>query len=145
MEKMIWDSSYSVGIPAIDEQHKILIDMINTMIDNPDADYVSETVSGLLMKATAYAVDHFRLEEDHMASIGYPGLAVHRQEHKKFLVKMARVSLLVMEKKEGPTDLLAFFKTWLTHHILYSDMKYMKYGEEKTNERNLAAALRASK
>jgi hemerythrin len=130
MEKMTWEPEYSVGQEYLDEQHKTMIDMINVLIDDPTADYTSEVVADLLAEGTRYAVKHFKSEEDYMESIGYPGLAVHRQEHKQFLVKMANVSMLVMQKKKGPTDLLAYLKTWLMHHILYSDMKYKKFREQ---------------
>jgi hemerythrin len=132
MEKISWDSIYSVGVPFIDEQHKCLIDMINMLIDDPTAKYSSETISDLLTQGMKYALVHFKSEEEFMESIKYPGLDVHRREHKNFLVKMTKASLLAMQKNEEPTDLLIFLKTWLVHHILFSDKKYMRYHSQRS-------------
>jgi hemerythrin len=132
MKKIIWLPSYTVGDELLDGQHKKIIEMINGLIDHPDAEYTSETISDLLTSSTQYAVEHFKAEEEYMEAIRYPSLAVHRQEHKQFLVKITNATTLVMQKKQGPTDLLAYFKIWFVHHILYSDMKYRRYREEWT-------------
>lgn len=136
MEKIRWEDAFTVGNEVIDQQHKELIGIINQLIDDPEAGYTSETISDLLTQATRYAVEHFRAEEAYMEEIRYPSLAVHRQEHKNFLIKITNATMHVMEKKEGPTDLLFFFKTWFVHHILYSDMKYKRYLDERRGVKN---------
>jgi hemerythrin len=62
MKKIIWDPTYSVGVPSIDAEHKRLIGTINMLADDPDADFTSETVSDLIAEATDYAISHFKNE-----------------------------------------------------------------------------------
>lgn len=143
MEKITWDASYSIGVPQLDAQHQKLIAMINTLIDTPNAEYSSEIISDLLSKAINYALEHFKSEEDYMEAIHYPGIVAHKKEHKRFILKMANESVLVMQKKEGPTDLLTYLKAWLTHHILYSDMKYMKYHAKRIADQKISLQLLA--
>ncbi|MGE5313514.1 MAG: bacteriohemerythrin [Acidobacteriota bacterium] len=131
MEHMTWDPAFSVADPLIDEQHQALFRLINRMIDHPQAEYTSEVISELLTEATKYAVEHFRTEEEYMERLKYPSLAVHKLEHKKFLIKITNATMLVMEKKQGPTDLLAFLKAWFKHHILFSDMNYRRWNESR--------------
>jgi hemerythrin len=131
MERITWNSTFSVGITKIDEQHRRLIDMINLLIDNPDADVHSEPVSEVLVRMTEYALLHFQTEEELMRQYHYPDLNTHEQEHTAFKLKASGFFIQTMDgKKSVPTEILEFLKQWLTHHILNSDMKYSVYIRE---------------
>lgn len=130
MDKMIWDPSFSVGAEMLDEQHKGFFAIINQLIEEPDAAYSSEKISDLLTSATKYAVEHFRDEEAYLEAIKYPDLQMHKMAHKKFLVKISNATMLVMEKKDGPTDLLEYLSGWLVNHILVLDVKYKRWKEQ---------------
>jgi hemerythrin len=132
VRKVTWDNSYSVGVAKLDKQHQRLLGMINKLIDHPDATYESEIVSDLLTSMTQYAIEHFQEEEEYMDSINYPELREHRQRHKEFLLKMTSESLLVMQKKEGETDLLEYLINWFTTHIMGADMKYKLFQIEQS-------------
>jgi hemerythrin-like metal-binding protein len=128
MEPMQWKSSYSVGVPALDADHKRLIDIINH-IDQAAGDEF--TVQWALQQLTEYARDHFQREERMLEAVGYPDLAIQINEHKQFVqwLNTLRESLPgTAPFKSTITDAVSnYLKTWLAGHILESDMKYKEY------------------
>ena len=71
MEKIIWNESFSVGIPLLDSQHMELIRMINKLIGAKDVRVNSEAISDTLLNMTNYAIFHFKTEEDYLREHGY--------------------------------------------------------------------------
>ena len=132
MEKIRWDESFSVGVAQIDEQHKGMINMINLLLAEPEADVRSETVSELLTRMTKYAGEHFETEEGLLAEHGYPELAAHREEHLAFRKKAAGLCFDTMGGRTSvPADVLNYLREWLTQHILTTDMRYRPFFKER--------------
>lgn len=131
MEPIVWDSGLSVGVPAIDEQHKRLVGIVNTMIEARDARVDSEVVSEVLDEMTRYADEHFATEEVLMQQHGFPLLDEHKVEHVNFRRKVARLCVEAAAwKRTVPEDILSFLKNWLVDHLLYCDMKYARFFAE---------------
>ncbi len=132
MEKIVWTDEFSVGIKEIDEQHKKLVDLINTLIEADDLSVTSDIIAETLSELTQYVSYHFTTEERYMKEIDYPDFENHKQEHIKFKKQTVNFLLETMEMKdEVPLEILSFLKDWLVHHILETDMKYKPYFEEK--------------
>jgi hemerythrin len=123
-----WDSSFSVGIPAIDEQHRKLIGMINTMAEARQARVDSEVVSEVLNEMTRYAAEHFKSEEDLMRQHGFPSFDEHRKKHVSFRKDVAHLCLdAVAHKTSVPESVVRFLKDWFVDHILYCDQRYAEF------------------
>lgn len=128
MEPLEWKSSYSVGVPILDADHQQLIDIINR-IDRSEGD--EDTVQWALGQLTAYAHNHFQREERMLEAVDYPHLADQINEHKQFVQWLGTLK----ESLPGTAPFKAtiteavgnYLKTWLTHHILESDMEYKEY------------------
>lgn len=83
MALLQWNDRYSVGNPAIDHEHRELIDMVNTLhaaLRTGGGD--PEAFFGDLYRA---ATAHFALEEELMREHGYGEYAGHKQEHEALL------------------------------------------------------------
>jgi len=69
-----WKDAYSCYDPAIDEQHKKMMDMINQMAEivelNDDADHYDELLE-IFNALKDYAVYHFSHEEKMFEESGY--------------------------------------------------------------------------
>ncbi|MEA3350750.1 MAG: hypothetical protein U9Q82_09035 [Chloroflexota bacterium] len=63
MGPIIWDESFSGGVQKIDQQQKMLIAMINKLIEAQDASIRSETISDIVTRMTGYAQYHFWTKE----------------------------------------------------------------------------------
>ena len=123
-----WRDEYSVGVKAIDEQHRKLFGMLGELSaalsapgDCPDA---RERIVGL----AAFAAKHFRTEEDLMRAAAYPGAAEHGREHEALLAVIP--SFLGRLESGGETRAAALtdiLKDWLLKHTLLEDRRYMPW------------------
>jgi len=135
VETIQWKESYSVGNKLIDSQHKKLVKMLNTMIQNEDAGVDSEVISDVLSEMIEYAGSHFNYEEGYMEQIAYPELKMHKEEHKQFKLKAGHLCMATMKDETSvPEEILQFLFKWLINHILHSDMKYKTFYESKNKE-----------
>lgn len=120
-----WDNSYSVGVREMDEQHLVLIDLINTFYDRIGKGVRKENFTTLLQGLKEYAEMHFSLEEDYMLLFGFDGYQEHKQEHEKLLVKIkAFETKLAQGELILSYDVLSFLSLWLVDHMKGVDKKY---------------------
>jgi len=66
-----WNNTFSVGVASIDDQHKILINMINDFYDNLKNRTNNENISILINEMKKYAQFHFDYEESYMLKFNY--------------------------------------------------------------------------
>ena len=126
MQFFYWNKSFEVGIPAIDFQHRSLVDLINTLaavfVEGgrlPDV----QALGGRLLE---YATIHFHDEEQLMATcpLTKEEKAFHRKAHNSFVVKAQEILLRPdLLQEDVSQQVLEFLTTWLISHILGSDMK----------------------
>ena len=126
---VVWDEAYSVGFEFIDNQHKRLITMINTLsaackMGNAAADIAYTKV---INSAMNYAKTHFSDEEKYMREAGYPELRKHKKQHKKFVKDINKSVKLYEKGKTTPIEMVKFLKNWLLNHIAISDKQYAPY------------------
>ena len=134
MEHLVWSDAYSVGVYELDDQHMRLVGTINRMIDltsltKPDEAAIKAAYLKVLDDMVQYAAVHFATEERYLKSIGYPDFDNHVEEHEKFSEKFAA---LKQKATAGALDISGtsqFLQSWLSGHILHSDMDYRKFKE----------------
>ena len=125
IEKIIWDQTFSVGIERIDEQHKNLIKMINTIIDVSGTDVSREVISTVLNNMQQYATEHFDTEEKYMIKYGFSGYNQHKAAHTGYKRRAAMLCVEAMQQsKAAETDILEFLASWWIRHLLKMDMQY---------------------
>ncbi|KOR30237.1 hypothetical protein TI04_06720 [Achromatium sp. WMS2] len=121
-----WNNSLSLGISAIDSQHRRIVDYINELetarIAN-DKIGISQVLIGLI----DYTMTHFAFEEELMQLGDYPYLNAHRQSHESFTKRINHY----VEQHENGVDisrkLLSELKLWLSEHISRDDKHYVPY------------------
>lgn len=132
MEKIIWSEKFSVGVKAIDEQHKKLVGMLNKLIENEGIEVDSEILSEVLSEMTEYVGYHFKSEEEYMLEYDYPGYQQQKDQHRGFMKKVVDFCMDTSKHKNGvPKDVLLFLKNWVENHILVADMKYKDFFNER--------------
>ena len=132
MEKIEWNSSFSVGVALLDEQHKQLISMTNLLLSDPEATVYSERISELLSGLTKYAIDHFKTEEGLLEKYNYHELVAHKKEHKTFRLKVVALCQDTIDHKASvPEELLQYLMEWWVNHILTVDMRYRSFLMER--------------
>jgi hemerythrin len=81
----------------------------------------NEQLRSTLGNLVEYAAHHFGGEEEFLASVGFPELAVQRKQHAWFLEGLEG---LVLKDSEASRAALTFMKNWFLEHILGTDKKY---------------------
>jgi hemerythrin len=123
MPLMDWNDRFSVGVTAIDDDHKKLIALANELFDATRAAKSREVMGKILAGLIAYTKTHFGREEMFMNRHSYARAAEHKAEHAAFTK-----TVLDVQKKfdAGETTVLSlqvmnFLRDWLVKHIQGSD------------------------
>ena len=122
MQGIIWNERFSVGVPAMDDQHKRLIGLLNSLRTSEDVGIAFDTIMGMF----DYASSHFRAEEELLRQAGYSELPTQQREHKGFLDKAVEFSKQDLADPTICSQITSFLRAWLVHHILEEDMKYKR-------------------
>lgn len=127
-----WEEKYSVKIKKIDEQHKILVGIINELHESMKTGRSREIMGSLINKLVDYTIFHFDFEEKLFTSHSYPESAVHKNTHKALVKKVKELkSDFDSGKMILSMEVMSFLKTWLGDHILGTDKKYSDFLNSK--------------
>ena len=133
MAKIEWDDSLSVGIDLINEQHKQLIERLNSISDAVDTHQGIDKILSTLTFLYDYTNVHFSTEEKYMRKFDYPGRKLHMAQHVEFfdMIETMRKDF----EEEGATRALGesintFLGNWLITHIKGIDSKFGEFLRE---------------
>jgi hemerythrin len=91
MSLIKWKDEFSVGVAAVDLEHRELIELINAL-DTDMQEYATQTtVMETLGEIYARISAHFALEEKIMREAGYDGFVTHKQDHELLLDELLDV------------------------------------------------------
>ncbi|ALG68006.1 bacteriohemerythrin [Beggiatoa leptomitoformis] len=120
-----WTDELSVGVQEIDEQHKILVGLVNRMYEAIVKRTDKDEIKRVLDELAQYTVIHFAVEESLMRIFDYPEYENHKKHHEELTKQVFDLQKKVATG-EGTVsiEVLHFLRHWLTHHILQDDKKY---------------------
>jgi hemerythrin-like metal-binding protein len=127
MAALDWGPSYQLGIPLIDEQHRRLFALFNTLLLAMKSGKGKAVLVETLASLAAYTREHFADEERLLKQSAYPELAEHQRAHG---VLLRKVDELVEGSRKGEfmtIEVLNFVARWLAHHIGEIDRAYVPY------------------
>jgi hemerythrin len=134
MAAITWKDEYSVGVGAMDNQHKQLFALINQLYDAMQKSATGDAMKTVLPGLLNYTKIHFAAEEKLIQQADYPELEAHQAYHREFTAKVAETVEKYKKTGLSPTvSLVTFLKDWLGNHILVKDKHYGAYlGSKKT-------------
>ncbi len=125
-----WSDLLSVGIDAMDEEHKELFRRINDLLKGLLGQGEEYDLAALVARINEYVEYHFRDEEKLQARYGYPELEEHKKLHAIYENEFAAIEEK-LRAGEFDANLLIRIQdkivNWLLDHIARVDKKYGKY------------------
>ncbi|PWB39783.1 MAG: hemerythrin [Rhodocyclales bacterium] len=128
MALLNWNSSYRIGIAALDREHCRLFDLINNFHYAFTLNRDRRDILKLLNDLVGYAEEHFQHEEAIMTERGYSRLQYHREIHAGLFETLFSLQTKLERGTIGmEMETIAFLRTWLTDHIAEEDRALGKF------------------
>lgn len=125
MSTFSWSEKYKVNVKEMDDQHRMLINLVGQLDEAMRKGKGKETLGLILGRVIDYTKVHFAAEERLMKAYGYPEFSEHRLIHEKMTAKVLEIE---REYKSGKAmitlDVMKFLTEWLQKHIEGTDKKY---------------------
>jgi hemerythrin len=126
----MWDKNLETGHKGIDNQHRQLVETVNTLQAANLAGKGAEEIESTMEFLIAYTIKHFQDEENLQIQYNYPDYAEHRGYHEAFKKQVGKMAQRMAE--EGPRPELVEEVTqqvgdWLLNHIKGDDFKMAAY------------------
>lgn len=125
-----WNDNFSVGISNLDDEHKNLIRMTNTLYDAMKLGQGKTVADSILKELTDYALTHFSHEEQLMKQVKYPDYSTHKDLHDAFAKKISEYVDLYAKNLLSANQLLTILREWLINHICSIDKEYTPFLKE---------------
>lgn len=137
-----WRDEWLLGIPTLDDQHRVLADCLNRLVNEcaslhgPDGDgdpARKETLLQLMEELCERTRRHFAVEEDMMLEAEYPGYAHHQREHVMLLAELkATFAARVREGRCNMSpEILRALKSWFIVHVASSDREFARWLDDR--------------
>jgi hemerythrin len=132
-----WKESYSVHVKEIDNQHKILFEISNRILEkvyNLKNGYKEfDEIFEILDELKDYTDYHFNYEEALLLKHSYPECESQEMEHDFFIKRLNKIDRPGIEniQPEVLDELIVFLTDWIATHILQNDMKYKDFLNSK--------------
>lgn len=123
---MKWNSSFAIGIEAIDKQHQNIFEhllAIENSIAKRDPWHI---LHFFLIQLADYVKFHLAVEEALLEIIRYPDIAHHRDMHAKLIDRIDELEDQLRQQVSAE-KLVGFFEDWFVRHVLSSDREYVAY------------------
>lgn len=124
MALLDWKPEYSVGVAAVDHEHRELIALINELHGNLGQDHTPQAVADFLGEVYAQISAHFALEERVMRERRYDHYADHKADHERLLDEIRE--LMDDYELRGAFDeatLAQHLQSWFGDHFRTKDAR----------------------
>ncbi|WP_250657207.1 bacteriohemerythrin [Alkalimarinus coralli] len=121
-----WKSEYDTGVEEIDNQHKVLVSLINELDSLVGERFDRGAAEEVFNKLKSYTVFHFATEESLMAEYHYVerDLHAHLLQHRQFEEEIGSVQHDFSQvSREDCNVILSYLTNWLIKHICKVDQR----------------------
>ena len=126
MALLHWKEQYSVGIDAVDYEHKELIELINRLHDELVEKGDEESTGAFFGDLFRGISAHFALEERLMRERGYDQLAQHKADHERLLDEIRDIMDDFEDHETASAQLGARLDAWFSRHFETHDARLHK-------------------
>lgn len=126
---LAWSEDMSVGISRIDEEHRLLLALIDRIGEATKKKSPRSEIAAIFDRLIDYTEKHFSYEEQLFKQFAYPKAEEHMLEHKNLTEQV--LGLNRDRNSMLPENLSDFLLDWLKVHIMGSDKQYVDFFREK--------------
>jgi len=124
MTLLEWREDFSVGVPAVDHEHRELIDLINRLHDQLVRPVSESSIDEFLGEIYARIAAHLALEERIMHARHYDRYREHKEDHERLLDDLRDI----MDRHEDSydyddTELAGTLEHWFGDHFRTHDAR----------------------
>ncbi len=128
MNLIEWKENYVIGVPAVDAEHRELIELINEVHRRLQAGEQGMTVGEFLGEIFARISAHFALEERIMRERGYDQLGAHKTDHERLLDAMRDIMDDYEDRKIFDPEAFAMrLNDWFSEHFRTHDARLHRH------------------
>lgn len=132
MPLLEWDDSFGIGHAEIDEDHRVMLALINELHDVQSEGSERTALGAVFDRLIEHSRQHFEREETIMAALHYDHDRLLEQcsEHRILADQLRGMqSRLDVGDAAAPIaeELQEFLMTWFYGHVLEEDMKFKPY------------------
>lgn len=138
---LVWRDQMSVGNDLIDQDHRYLICLVNSIelvLKHGDD---AEALSAFVQQLVSYTQFHFRREEMIQKKMLYPQLGAHANTHNEILTHVQKLQQDVLEHHQHVKDsvwveneremitqrVMNLLREWVLNHLLVEDKRMEPY------------------
>lgn len=127
MTELIWDEGMSVGIDAIDEDHKKIIAILAKLTSAEHGKTSEQTINAIFTELEHYVTLHFAREEALLEQVCYAEIKAHKASHQSFIEHIPRLKQewLTEDCLDCSEKITVFLHQWIIKHILVDDLDYV--------------------
>ena len=127
MSLIAWRDEFSVGVDAVDHEHREMITLINELDEAMQDDASQASVVQALGEIYTRISAHFALEEKAMRDARYTHLAEHKQDHEQLLDELLDVMDSVDDEgRYDRANVARSLELWFSDHFRTHDAKLHK-------------------
>ena len=125
--RVVWRSKYECGHPVIDAQHRRLVDLGNGLINSIVAGKPRPAVERLFDGLIAHIQEHFRTEEELLATTRHRVADDHRDSHRLILNQAVGLRRRYLADEKSAGHVIGFIAyEMIAQHIVKEDMSWVK-------------------
>jgi len=124
MTLLTWQPEFSVGVEAVDFEHREMIDLINRLYEEMEGKKDADSIERFLGDIHATISAHFALEERMMRRANYPEYEAHKNDHEDLLDQVRDLmDIFVASPEKGVLVLQKQMSAWFESHFSTFDAR----------------------
>ncbi len=123
-----WDRDLMLGVPEMDVEHGLQIELVNALEGAVAAGREREVGDRILERLLEYTRVHFLAEELMMRLEGFPAFEAHIEEHDDLVRQLDSIRALYAAGDRPVTlEAVHTMRTWLAGHIQTHDRVFARF------------------
>jgi len=143
-DKIVWKAVFETGVEKIDEQHQVLVSIINRANRLLSQDYALNDLQSIMKDLIHYTQFHFETEEELMQTYGYDreypqDYETHIDQHLGFSTKILETRNKLQVGEEIDLEaVINYLCDWLVVHITNTDQKLAGFLDTVVDKREVS-------